>query len=166
MASRWVQAKQIKMQRMKRSHLKTYSAGYIPVGRTPNKQVFQMYLNSAKSGRHSVQEYVQAMLMVNAPRTEALARRLEVLAEVPLERNIILFKSKRKKIMLFFDESHSRFFIVECNRILGFIRKSIVYSSRNRALHVFNNNKIKWKDTVSLIGLEHANSQPALSPAE
>jgi hypothetical protein len=136
------------MKRMKRSHLKRFSAGYIntgqpamPRGRRPDY--------GCTSGNVT---YVEHRLVVlfgldkpsrdNSPRVEVLERLKKVLTEADPDRHICLINKKYTKIFMFWSSEYSRFWFVK--KVCSAFVKSISYPDREAAMRAYNSGRITW----------------------
>lgn len=103
----------------------------------------------------------------NVPRDEVeeLLRNMRNMLEgVPVERHIRLAFGKNYKLFLFFSNDHKRWFFVEWKRRAANFRRSIVYSSKERALAVFKIDSVVWVQNVEVPPNLNVAIQAAINP--
>lgn len=161
MANRTMQQKEVKLRKQKRLS-KKYRTDYVHIN-IPRKPDFHgnpsptMYMRGTTSMEEASKRLQDAQLeamfpslfghATNSPRKEALARSrlLKELEGVPLERHVVLKRTIHRKIMLCFEDTRTKFYIVEVNRVAGFLQRSVNYGSRDRALSAYKNKNVLWK---------------------
>lgn len=159
MTARWLQAK---TRKMKRSHLKRWSASQVATGHG---------LDRDNSNPHSFKQRDQAMNGAHSldpiPTTKLNLDRTDVpLVQVMLQRawqaehrghgiikynHINLINGKYNKLKLYFAGLEFFFIQATYSNVSGTVtRHSIIYGSRQRALDAFNLGKITWiQKTIS-----------------
>lgn len=86
------------------------------------------------------------------PRGAVLQRLKKFHEEVPPDRFFLIRDSAKMKVKVFFTET-KRFFIVEENGILGVFRKSRTYVYKDKAIALYNNQTIEWKESLTFAEL-------------
>lgn len=80
--------------------------------------------------------------------------RLKQLAEAsPIERNVCLINTRRRKVVLYYTDNYTSWYFTECDQIMERWRVSRMYSSREGAMEIFRCNEIKWNTTYSFAEL-------------
>lgn len=149
MANRTIQAKVLKMRR--RGRFKTFSKGLISTGQGPNGNVIAEYVARARINPK------QAALDARFPgaggtapkRVEVLKKLEKMLNSTPVERSVILFNGRFKRISLYFTEDHTIFFFMEEWIGTDQVRRSITYSNRTRAMQVYRAGKVVWVESTT-----------------
>lgn len=85
----------------------------------------------------------------NVPRLAAMRRRMEYQlneAGVTPDRRLVVYQDTRKRVMLFFNEDHTRYFFIREEFDLGSQQKSISYGTLSVARQKFETGGILWFD--------------------
>lgn len=83
----------------------------------------------------------------NVPRLEALRRKAQMIAEEKAGKPdacINMYTDKMKRIVLYFNETRTRWFFVKEEYQLSLIQTSIEYSSFEAAKMIFMNGSVQW----------------------
>lgn len=180
MVNRSIQAKVVKLKRRRRLAPRKYYADYVNVNpvRKPEfvGSVRTHFANGTTSYKEAElrarNEFIRAMFprfCINPntnkpyeatdPYLEARRRQREILDEdIPITCNIILVKNRFRKLVFFFNIGHTKQYFVEEDYIGGFIRRSITYGARRRAISAYENDRIVWQEPFDLP------PQPGASP--
>jgi hypothetical protein len=179
MGARWMEAKKIKMknhrQRMRRAYLKPYTADSVthygidkdkgnPWSFSNRNKAAQSFDNPLIKSKFLPLEQqgignIQARAVQGHPRAVVLEKLWQgsvrhqgvdgfkyVVMED--EKAVILQDAVEKKTWLFF--SGCNFVFVEINEKEDTARRSITYTSRERAMLAFHNNRISWRRNTEL----------------
>lgn len=154
MVNRTMQAKSLKMKRMKRLFPRRLSADYIPVGMPPNRLVMAQYKESAKSLAFD-QKYMDWLETIARFRGKPPGK-LE--AEKAWERikdacpnlmNVVLEASQVRNVKMFYNSERTQFILLEENYVGRFVRASIRYQDRDRCIARFKSSQVRWVEFVS-----------------
>lgn len=154
MANRSMQAKALKMKRMKRTFPRYMSADYIPVGMPPNRLVMSEYKERTRSLAFD-QKYMDWLDTVSRFRgkppgkLEAENAWKRIKDACPNLMNVVLEKTQVRDVKMFFNSERTQFIILEENYVGRYIRASIRYQDRNRCIARFKSNEVRWVEFVS-----------------
>jgi hypothetical protein len=141
------------MKRMKRSHLKRFSAGYINTGqpamsRSRRPDYGCTTGNIANIDRRLVVLFkLDYLLQDNAPRVAVLESLAKILSEVSPDRHICLVNRKYTKMFMFWSAEYTRFWFVKS--VCSVFVKSISYADRESAMRAYNSGRITWVEKYS-----------------
>lgn len=173
------QAKIMKMKRAKRLFPKSYSSDYISVGRGPNKDVMSEYKERSRSLAFSPEylawletvtryrgkppgklEAEQAIERLHNAKTNPSFYLSVVLNEMPSTWarikdvcpsliNFVIEDSQLRHVRLFRNQMNDRFILLELHHVGRYMRSSMVYQDRERALARFQSDTVRWVEFVS-----------------
>lgn len=154
MANRTMQAKTLKMKRMKRLFPKHMSASYIPVGMPPNRLVMNEYKERTKSLAFD-DKYLAyldsiARFRGKTPGKVEAERCWERIRDAcPTMMSVILVNNRIRTVWMFFNQERTQFILLEDNYLGKFLRTSIRYQDRDRCIARFKSDQVRWVEFVS-----------------
>lgn len=149
MAKRWLTSKTFKMkkyrEKSRRGALKMYSAAKISTGSSPNKEVMQMYRNSAKWLGVSMEElYRYNREPVSVERQAARDLRNNIKNACPEFMYFRLVDDSWLRARMYFHFNPEMYYIVEFNPRTKGRRRSIQYKNRDVAYTRWSESTIDW----------------------
>lgn len=154
MANRTMQAKKLKMKRMRRTSPKSYTASYISCGAPPNRLVMGEYKERTRSLAFD-DKYLNWLETVtrfkNKPpgKVEAEAAWRRIADACPTLMNVTLEINANRCVKMFFNQERNQFVLYEENYGGHFIRTSIRYQDRGRCIARFKSSQVHWVEFVS-----------------
>lgn len=152
------------MRRMKRSHLKRFSAGYINTGQNPlprrdrNTTTTDNWYERRLRNESGKVYYIRKLFKLEEdiyndqhPRFKVLDNLLNMLGQQDPEKHVCLFSKKYTKLFLFWNSEYTQFYFTK--QVCELFLKSIAYSSRDAALKAYRNDRITW--------IEHSGGSPS-----
>lgn len=154
MVNRAMEAKRLKMKRMKRTFPKRYTSDYIPVGMPPNREVMGEYKERTKSLAFDDKYLAFLELLArfkNKPpgKVEAEASWARIRDACPSLMNVVLVNTGICKVQMFYNSERTAFIIYEENYVGRFIRASIRYQNRERCLARYKSGQVQWVEFIS-----------------
>jgi hypothetical protein len=161
--------KRIKQIRARPRFLKMNS-GYIKTSQSPNRDRVPDEARSLFEYRKRLQpedermHFITALMDVLAPdfskpvivpRKEEHMR-LKVNQMDPVERKLLIQNGKFVKVAILSNRDLSCVEFLEYHTIAGVLRRSITYSSYDRAMQVFHLQTVRWKETIVIPNVEKA----------
>lgn len=159
MVNRTLQAKTLKLKRQKKARPRYLQMdyGYMKARSTvdnkarlpPDAQALFAYANQVKvsSDYQHQQELVAHILQALYP------HQFELPAKAEVNRHLLVVNGRFQKVALV-SNGRDCFAFFEWLKIPGIARRSITYSSLERAMAVFKLNKITWKETIHVPNVE------------
>lgn len=154
MANRSMQAKTLKMRRMKRTFPRYMSADYIPTGKPPNQLVMSEYKERTRSLAFD-DKYMNWLDTVtrfhNKPpgKVEAEKTWERIRDACPTLMNVTLEVNQVRCVKMFFNQERNQFVLYEENYTGRYIRASIRYQDRDRCIARFKSSQVRWVEFVS-----------------
>lgn len=154
MANRTMQAKSLKMKRMKRTFPRYMSADYIPTGAPPNRMVMSEYKERTKSLAFD-QKYMDWLETIARFRgkppgkLEAEKAWERIKDACPNLQCVSLEANKVHTVKMFWNQDRTNFILYEENYVGRYIRASIRYQDRDRCIARFKSNQVRWVEFVS-----------------
>lgn len=156
--------------KIKRSHLKKYSATQVHVKKNPKGSPRHFYDGPSQEavmgynrGKVAQDEKFLGTLGLKGhniagseERQHVLAKMKALLNGVPVERHIVINNGRWYKLKLYFNDTHDQWYFIEIDLIAKIARKSIVYRSETRAKRSVSSetNPIIWLELVCLSSQE------------
>jgi len=134
--------------RIKRHHLKRFSAGYINTGQPAMPRGRRPDYGCTAGNISCIERRLVVLFGLdkpsrdNSPRVAVLERLKQVLLEADPDHHICLINKKYTKIFMFWSSEYSRFWFVK-NVCSAFV-KSISYPDREAAMRAYNSGRITW----------------------
>jgi len=153
MANRTMQAKGLKMKRMKRLFPRYLSASYIPTGKPPNMLVMRELKERSRSLAFD-EEYVDYLVKrkfmdmqgqhISEGRQLVAAHIKRIQETAPAMTCVTICDTIVRKTLLFYNEDRTRFIIYEANRLEKFVRTSMAYMDRQRCIDAWKSDNTRW----------------------
>lgn len=158
--------------RIKRAHMKMYSAGYINVGKGPNPIVLAEY----KARARNVDDLIWKMFnfpgqfpnhpstngRLNAPRAAVLRKIEELTNKAPIEKYVLLEATKFTRTFLILNSECC--FLIRKDTLKQLLVRSVHYNSRENAIYAFKHKCVTWVQKTSFIPPEIPGHPPLPQP--
>jgi len=148
-----MQAKDLKMKRMKRLFPRYLSASYVPTGKPPNMLVMRELIERSRSLAFD-EEYVDYLVKrkfmdmqgqhISEGRQLVAAHIKRIQETAPALTCVTICDTIVRKTLLFYNEERTRFIIYEANRLEKFVRTSMVYMDRQRCIDAWKSDNTRW----------------------
>jgi hypothetical protein len=155
MANRALQAKALKLRRMKRLFPRYLSADYIPTGKPPDRFVIQEYKERTRSLAfdEAYLAHLEAKALfhgVPPGRLEAEAHIKRIKELTPAMHCVTICDMPALKAQLFYNAEKTRFMVLETNYLICTMRTSMQYQDRTRCIDAWRADTVRWVEFSSL----------------
>lgn len=140
--------------RTKRLFPLKYSAGYIHTPTPMNPIILEEYVSRTRPIDYSYAALL-GLTKGTYTRTQALKRAeiigaAQLASDNELRHNVTLRRSSQYSLVVFYNKKQDAWIFFETDNIVGRIRRSVIYGSRERAFTVFNNKRILWLNSQTV----------------